>query len=121
MLNKFRKTPLKRTFFKKTPKKKSNAEVDKMREFFMSIWKKRHHYCFICGVSLGTEPRSYHFHHVIGKRHQCDYNVDISYDENNIILVCLDCHTNVENGYEPLSVKSMKSKLLDSYSEHKIM
>lgn len=121
-----KRKPLKRTPFKKKKLSKEKIkereeEINKMREFFLSLWKKLPHYCIICGAWLGTEPRSYNFHHVIPKQCQKNYKIDITYDEKNIIFVCLNCHSGIENyGITTASLHTLKTNLLDDYEDNRI-
>ena len=64
-----------------------------MREMFLRIWKKRLHKSEISGERLGTEPLSIFFHHILPK----EKYQQAALDEENIILLTLDEHTNVEN------------------------
>ena len=68
-------------------------KINKMRAFFMEIWKKRKHYSEVSGVYLGDEPMSTYFHHIMPK----EKYPELAYEESNIILLTLDEHTNVEN------------------------
>lgn len=63
-----------------------------MRTFFMSIWKTRPHVSEISPSFLGHEPLSVFFHHILPKEKYPQFR----YDEENIILLTLDEHTNVE-------------------------
>lgn len=114
--SKLKRSSLKKSPIKKKPKIVDQEEIDKMRNFFLSIWRKRSHCCTICGVWLGSEPRSYHFHHVIPKQRQKNYDVDITYDEKNIIFVCLDCHSGIETyGITSPSLDKLGTDLLSYY------
>ena len=68
-------------------------EKSSMREMFLRIWKQRPHKSEISGERLGTEPLSIFFHHILPK----EKYKDTMLDEENIILLTLDEHTNVEN------------------------
>lgn len=68
-------------------------EKSSMREMFLRIWKQRPHKSEISGERLGTEPLSIFFHHILPK----EKYKDATLDEENIILLTLDEHTNVEN------------------------
>lgn len=125
-----KRSPLKRGFLKKTPFKKHKItkeeiiqrqeDINKMREFFFHLWNKRPHYCTICGAWLGNEPLSYHFHHVIPKQRQKNYDIDITYDEKNIIFVCLDCHSGIENyGISTPSLDKLETDLLNNYNSYR--
>lgn len=101
------KTPLKKTTFRtyKTEFGKVDFVVDdtfddtfgylkKRNEFFIQIWNKRPHICEHCGQPLGKEPRSYMFDHILEKH----THRELEYEEENIWLVCLECHDNKNRG-----------------------
>ena len=68
-------------------------EKSSMREMFLRIWKQRPHKSEISGERLGTEPLSIFFHHILPK----EKYKEAMLDEENIILLTLDEHANVEN------------------------
>lgn len=86
---------MKRSSLKRTRKSIDQESLNKMRDFFLSIWSKRRHYCESCGKWLGNEPLSYMFDHLLEKSRY----PNLKYEEDNIALVCLDCHTNKTNGF----------------------
>lgn len=92
------------------------AKLDKskqMREFFLSIWKKKPHYSEISGVHLGSEPMSTYFHHILPK----EKYPEASFDEENIILLTLDEHTNVESDiYKYEEVNKRREQLKQKYN-----
>ena len=95
---------LKRSFLKKSPFKRKKKvvdqeEIEKMRAFFLSIWSKRPHYCSICGAYLGSEPRTYHFEHLIEKQS----HPELKYEERNVELLDLGCHDMKTRGFYPES------------------
>jgi len=71
---------------------KSEDKGLKMKMFFMDCWKARPHRSEISGVYLGSEPMSTYFHHILPKSKY----PEACFDEENIILLTLDEHTNVE-------------------------
>jgi hypothetical protein len=79
---------------KATPKPINNTDkILKMQEFFLTIWNKKQHKSEISGTTLGTEPMSTFFHHILAK----EKYPQACFDEENIILLTLDEHTNVES------------------------
>jgi hypothetical protein len=68
-------------------------EMPSMRDFFISIWKKREHRSEVSGEYLGNEPLSVFFHHILPK----EKHKQAALDDDNIILLTLDEHSNVEN------------------------
>jgi hypothetical protein len=64
-----------------------------MKDFFMSIWKKRPHRSEVSNTFLSKEPSSAYFHHILPKSKY----PEAKFDEDNIILLTFDEHNNVEN------------------------
>ena len=99
----------------KTPVKKYEEEIHKtviMQTFFLQIWKKRPHKSEISGESLGSEPLSIFFHHILPK----EKYPEASLDQENIILLTLDDHTNVENNmYKYEEVNKRREQLKKKY------
>lgn len=73
---------------KNIPVKKSNE----LHEFFISLWNKKKHFSEISGKWLGNEPLSIFFHHILPKRNY----PEAEFDEENIILLTLEEHEQVE-------------------------
>ena len=94
---------------------RSKADVAKMREFFLSIWKKRKHRCESCDKWLGNEPLSYMFDHLLEKNKY----PDLAYDENNICLMCLECHDNKTRGFANEIVTERIKKAKEYYERIK--
>lgn len=93
-----------------TPKKKDNDRYIQQREMFLDIWKKRAHYSEITGQYLGKEPMSTYFHHILPK----EKYPEACLDEENIILLTLEEHSNVENDmyrYEEVNKRREQLKL----------
>jgi len=76
-----------------TKKKVSDGKSHQMREMFLDIWKKKPHKSEVSGVYLGKEPMSTYFHHILPK----EKYPEACLDEENIILLTLEEHSNVEN------------------------
>lgn len=100
---------------------RGRTDVDKtyimqMQEFFLDIWKKRPHTSEISGVYLGNEPMSIYFHHILPK----EKHPQAKYDEQNIILLTLDEHTNVESDmYKYEEVNNRREQLKEKYERAK--
>jgi hypothetical protein len=77
---------------KKTNSVQNNRHIQQ-REMFLDIWKKRAHKSEISGTYLGKEPMSTYFHHILPK----EKYPEACLDEENIILLTLEEHSNVEN------------------------
>ena len=67
-------------------KKEASSSISKMRGLFLSIWAKRPHRSEVSGTSLGKEPLTIFFHHILPKEHY----KEAMYDEENIILLTFD-------------------------------
>jgi len=86
-----------------------------MQTFFLQTWKKRLHKSEISGDSLGSEPLHIFFHHILPK----EKYPQAAFDEENIILLTLDEHTNVESDmYRYEEVNKRREKLKQKYEIH---
>jgi 5-methylcytosine-specific restriction endonuclease McrA len=94
---------------------KRNTDVAKMYEFFLSVWKKRPHRCEGCNKPLGREPASYMFDHLLEKNKY----PELAYDENNIAIVCLECHDNKTRGFANDIIKERIRKAHEYYERTK--
>jgi hypothetical protein len=71
----------------------SNNDGYKLQiDMFLSIWKKRPHKSEVSGKYLGQEALSTYFHHILPKSKY----PEACLDEENIILLTLEEHSNVE-------------------------
>lgn len=84
-----------------------------MQLFFLSIWKKRPHKSEISGIYLGKEPLSIYFHHILPKNKY----PEIRMDKENIILLTVDEHANVESDiYKYEKINQIREKLKTKYN-----
>lgn len=83
-------------------------EIDDMRTFFLWIWKKRRHVSEISGVRLGKEPLTVYFHHILPK----EKYPDAKFDEENIILLNLEEHDNLERDMYKYDVVNQRREIL---------
>lgn len=93
-----------------TTKKKDNDGYIQQREMFLDIWKKKPHKSEVSGTYLGSEPMSTYFHHILPK----EKYPEACLDEENIILLTLEEHSNVENDmyrYEEVNKRREQLKL----------
>lgn len=82
------------------------------RDMFLSIWKKRPHRSEVSEEYLGSEPMSTYFHHILPK----EKYPDACLDEENIILLTLEEHSNVESDmYRYEEVNKRRNHLLTKY------
>jgi len=87
-------------------------KISEMREFFLHIWKKKPHKSEVSGTYLGKEPMSTYFHHILPK----EKYPEACLDEENIILLTLEEHSNVENDmYRYEEVNKRRNHLLTKY------
>jgi hypothetical protein len=89
-------------------------KISEMREFFLHVWKKRAHYSEITGQYLGKEPMSTYFHHILPK----EKYPEACLDEENIILLTLEEHSNVENDMYRYEEVNNRRNLLKLKYEH---
>ena len=109
--------------FRHKPRKKLSSNLDKkldkkvsqiseMQQFFLKIWKKRLHYSQVSMDYLGKEPLTVFFHHILPK----EKYPQAMYDEENIVLVTLEEHDNVERDmYKYDVINKMRENLLKKY------
>ena len=89
-------------------KKVAIRQTSELRELFLHIWKKKPHKSEISGAYLGKEPFSTYFHHILPK----EKYPQACMDEENIILLTLDEHSNVENDIYKYEIINEKRKQL---------
>jgi hypothetical protein len=95
-----------------TTKKDNSQKTSEMQEFFLKIWKKRLHYSQVSMDYLGKEPLTIFFHHILPK----EKYPQAMYDEENIVLVTLEEHDNVERDmYKYDVINKMRENLLKKY------
>ena len=98
-----------------SPKKRDNDEYSvqrqlsiKSRQLFLSIWKMRRHYSEVSAAYLGKQPLSTYFHHILPK----EKYPQACLDEENIILLTLEEHSNVENDIYKYEIINKKREQL---------
>lgn len=104
--------PSRRVVISSKKRKQKQEEVPVMRDFFLSIWNKRQHYSEVSNTYLGKEPLTVFFHHILPK----EKYEEAKYDEENIILLTLDEHTNCESDvYRYEKINKRREYLLGKY------
>lgn len=99
-------------------KKPDNLEekhrnISERNELFLQIWTNRPHKSEVSGDYLGNEPLSVFFHHVLSK----EKYPQAAFDEENIILLTLQEHDQVEmDMYRYEEVNNRREKLLIKYN-----
>jgi 5-methylcytosine-specific restriction endonuclease McrA len=86
-----------KTLKKRTEKGQEKKELKKAlfpndMAFYLRIWMKRPHECYNCGKNLGIKPLTLYFDHILEKGNP-KYE-HLRHVEENICLLCWDCHTN---------------------------
>ena len=100
---------------KSVKKERVIRDISEIQEFFLQIWRKKLHYSEVSMDYLGKEPLSVFFHHILPK----EKYPQASLDEENIILLTLDEHTNVESDmYRYEEVNKRREKLKQKYEIH---
>ena len=96
----------------KVPEKHPINDFKPMQEFFLKLWNKKLHYSEVSMDYLGKEPLTVFFHHILPK----EKYPQAAFDEENIILLTLDEHTNVESDmYRYEEVNKRREKLKQKY------
>ena len=109
-----RKKPLAVSSSKKLDKSEEEIEqISEMREFFLKIWRKRPHHSEVSMDYLGKEPLTVFFHHILPK----EKYPQAMFDEENIILLTLEEHDNVERDIYKYPTVNKKRELLKTKYE----
>jgi hypothetical protein len=100
-------------FAKKLDKSEEEIrKISEMKQFFLQLWKKFPHYSQVSGKYLGKEPLTVFFHHILPK----EKYPQASLDEENIILLTLEEHEQVElDMYRYEEVNNKRKYLLNKY------
>jgi hypothetical protein len=85
-----------------------NENISQMRDFFTSLWKKLPHYSQVSGKYLGSEPLTVYFHHILPK----EKYPEAMFDEENIVLLTLEEHDNVEKDMHKYPEVNRRRELL---------
>lgn len=99
--------------FRHKPKKNASNKQENalvMRNMFMDVWKKRPHVSEVSGDRLYEPVSTAYFHHILPKSKYPEAQMD----EENIILMTLNEHANVEGDiyrYEEVNKRREKLKL----------
>jgi hypothetical protein len=90
-----------------------NSQHNKDHLLFKQIWNERVHKSEISGIYLGKEPLSIYFHHILPKNKY----PEIRMDKENIILLTVDEHANVESDiYRYEKINKIREKLKTKYN-----
>ena len=99
--------------FRHKPRKKKVSTVNKDHLLFKEIWNKRPHRSEVSGRPLGKEPLSVFFHHILPKNKYPEFRLD----EENIILLTIDEHANVEaDMYRYEKINTIRDCLMKKYN-----
>lgn len=93
-------------------KRRQNQEQDKVlsmldKAFYMEHWASCPHECEACKKRLGNKPLAIFFHHALFKRHYPEFR----HVNENIIVLCPDCHSQVEHGLNIPYVKKRTEQI----------
>lgn len=89
-------------------------QISEMREFFLQIWSKRSHHSEVSGRWLGKDPLTVFFHHILPK----EKYPHAALDEENIVLLTIDEHEQVENNiYRYEEINEQRKYLLNKYQK----
>lgn len=104
--------PLPKTSSKSSKKVDKSEEVirqiSELRSLFLRIWRKRLHYSQVSMDYLGREPLSVYFHHILSK----EKYPEAMMDEENIVLLTLEEHDNIERDMYKYPEINRKRELL---------
>jgi hypothetical protein len=109
--------PKKRIRSHKDKPQKDIGEIDKMREFFNSLWEKlpKVKKCRACGKRIFGENLTIYWDHLLEK----EIFPQFKYEPKNMFFCCPDCHTEKSNGFpKPLhlqAIEKAKKELLDEF------
>lgn len=108
------KTKMLNTVNKTVKNVENKRNISDMNEFFLQVWKNRkQHDCENCGKWLGNEPLSYMFDHLLEKSKY----PELKYKEDNIMLVCLECHDNKTRGFLTDLVRGKIQEIRNRYNK----
>lgn len=74
--------------------------------FYMEVWAAVPHSCEACKVKLPKEPLTIFFHHALPKRTFPQFR----HESANIIILCPDCHTQVETDIDKIPYVKKKTE-----------
>ena len=93
---------------------KEIRQISEMKEFFLQIWSKRLHHSEVSGKWLSNEPLTVFFHHILSK----EKYPQASLDEENIVLLTLEEHEQVElDMYRYEEINEQRKYLLNKYQK----
>jgi hypothetical protein len=111
-IHKPRKRIATKSLTKSVKKEPAIRQITEMQQFFLQIWKKKLHYSQVSMDYLGSEPLTIFFHHILPK----EKYPQAMYDEENIVLLTLEEHDNVERDmYKYETINKLREKLLEKY------
>ena len=91
----------------------NNGQLSVMKQFFMEIWKERIHKSEVSNTSLYEPVSTAYFHHILPKSKY----PKAKFDKDNIILLSLDEHSNVENDiYKYEEINKRRKQLKTKYN-----
>lgn len=88
-------------------------DENELKIVFERIWDKRPHYCFHCGIYLGSIMKPIYFSHILSR----GAHPGLRCDEENIILACRDCHYIYDFGDKSRLKHQISQELIDKLLE----
>jgi 5-methylcytosine-specific restriction endonuclease McrA len=93
-------TPKSKPPRKPIPKRKATGEAEMFRE----VWNERPHICVNCKEHLGSDAMAWFFAHIKSKKK----HPELRLNKYNIMLLCLKCHHEYDNGTKESFTKRTK-------------
>lgn len=88
---------------KKKSLEKTKGKYQSLKKFYKNYWDdNQDRECYECGVEL-LVYKNWHIAHIVPKRDQKKYSIDITYNYDNICYLCFDCHSQFDNGNPKLT------------------
>jgi len=108
------KTKMLNTLNKTVKNVENKRNISDMNAFFLQVWNgRKEHDCENCGKWLGNEPLSYMFDHLLEKSKY----PELKFEEDNIMLVCLECHDNKTRGFLTDLVRGKIQEIRNRYNK----
>ena len=103
---------------KNDEKRQMAMELDKFcKEWYNTHETKR---CYECNGRILVYTKM-NGHHIIARRFQDKYNIDLSLNADNMVLLCMTCHSKVETNIDHAPrVKELTEKTLKEFEQYLI-
>lgn len=99
--------------------KRANQEKwEKDKEFYQHIWDTRPHICSSCNNPIYGELRTTYIEHVLEKGN--DRFAHLRYCEDNIRVICQDCHSLKSNGFPTEKYQEIIDETLKKFNNNEL-